>query len=161
MFRTTRRLHLQGRRISQAKSQRERDCHMVSCLASSSALNMEATCFSETSVYFKPSTWRSFPDDRILHNYHCENLKSYKCYRLFKILELKNRMAWKLYFTCDRMETKQVNNLYTYISQKYSIRSIYATHFSDMILRTIITPSLRQRITYFSRFHLPFNQLKN
>jgi hypothetical protein len=36
------------------------------------------TCSSETSVDFKPSTWRYFPEETAPHNRRCENLKFYK-----------------------------------------------------------------------------------
>jgi hypothetical protein len=39
---------------------------------------MEAIYSSETPVDFKRTTRRYIPEDGILHNHHCENLKSYK-----------------------------------------------------------------------------------
>jgi hypothetical protein len=39
---------------------------------------MEATCSSETSVDFQRTTRRYIPEERILHNSRCENLKSYR-----------------------------------------------------------------------------------
>jgi hypothetical protein len=36
---------------------------MVSCLAYSSILKMEATCFPETSVDFQPTTWLYIPKE--------------------------------------------------------------------------------------------------
>jgi hypothetical protein len=50
---------------------------LVSFSAFPSTLKMEATCFSETSVGFQRATWSYNPEDRILHNHRCENLKSY------------------------------------------------------------------------------------
>jgi hypothetical protein len=41
-------------------------------------LKTEAVCSSETSAEFQQITWRYIPEDRTLHNYHCEYLKSYK-----------------------------------------------------------------------------------
>jgi hypothetical protein len=38
---------------------------------------MEAICSSETSVDFQWTTWRYIPEDSIIHNHRCENLKSY------------------------------------------------------------------------------------
>jgi hypothetical protein len=55
---------------------------LVSCSAYSSALKMEATCSSETSVDFERTTRRSISEDRTLRN-HRENLKSYICILLF------------------------------------------------------------------------------
>jgi hypothetical protein len=42
----------------------------------SSTMKMEAACSSETSVDIQRTTLRYIPDG-ILHNYRCENLKSY------------------------------------------------------------------------------------
>jgi hypothetical protein len=50
---------------------------LVSCLAYSSILELEATCSSETSVDFQLTKRRYTPGDRTLHDYRCENLKSY------------------------------------------------------------------------------------
>jgi hypothetical protein len=38
---------------------------------------MEVLRSSETSVEFQRSTRRYIPEDRALHNHHCESLKSY------------------------------------------------------------------------------------
>jgi hypothetical protein len=46
---------------------------LVSYLAYSSTLKMEATCSFEVTFYFQPTTWRYIPED----NHRCENLKSY------------------------------------------------------------------------------------
>jgi hypothetical protein len=40
---------------------------------------MKTAYYSETSVSFQRNTWRYTPEDRTLHNYRCENLKSYMC----------------------------------------------------------------------------------
>jgi hypothetical protein len=50
---------------------------LVSWLAYTSALNMVATCSSETSVDFGRTTRRNIPGDRTLHGHRCENFKSY------------------------------------------------------------------------------------
>jgi hypothetical protein len=50
---------------------------LVSCLAYSSTLKIEATCSSETSVYFQRTTRRYITEDRILHKHRCENVQSY------------------------------------------------------------------------------------
>jgi hypothetical protein len=60
-FGGTRCLHLQSRRISQARNQRE--------AGSKHSLKMEAACSSETLVDFQWTTWRYIPEDRTLHNY--------------------------------------------------------------------------------------------
>jgi hypothetical protein len=64
------RLYHQSRRIWEARNQNERSYQaeqlifkMVSCLAYSSALKMDATCSSETSVYFQRTTRRYIPGD--------------------------------------------------------------------------------------------------
>jgi hypothetical protein len=48
-----------------------------SFLAFSSRLKMKA-CSSETAVDFQRTTRRYIPEGRILHNYRCENIRSYK-----------------------------------------------------------------------------------
>jgi hypothetical protein len=48
----------------------------VSCLAYPSTLKMEAKFSSEMSVDFQQTTRYHIPEDSILHNYRCENLKS-------------------------------------------------------------------------------------
>jgi hypothetical protein len=50
---------------------------LVSCLAYSSTLKTEATFSSETSADFQWTSWRYIPEDRTIHNYRCETLKSY------------------------------------------------------------------------------------
>jgi hypothetical protein len=62
------RLHLQGRRISQARNQSESrwQAEVVPCLDYSSTLKMEVTCSSETSVFFQWNTRRYVPKDRTL-----------------------------------------------------------------------------------------------
>jgi hypothetical protein len=64
----TSRLHLQGRRISQARNKLEVGALLASCfklvsfLAYSSTLKVEATFFSETSVEFQHMTLRYIPE---------------------------------------------------------------------------------------------------
>jgi hypothetical protein len=36
---------------------------------------MEVTCSSKTSVDFQQTAWCYIPEDRTLHNHHCENPK--------------------------------------------------------------------------------------
>jgi hypothetical protein len=50
---------------------------LISCLAYSLTVKMEATCSSETSVDFQRTTSRYIPDYKVLHNHRCENLKAY------------------------------------------------------------------------------------
>jgi hypothetical protein len=70
------RLHLQDRRISRARNQRENRWQAALGLFFDS--EMEATCSPKTSVDFQRATKRYMPEDRTLHNHRCENLKSYK-----------------------------------------------------------------------------------
>jgi hypothetical protein len=73
-FGGTFRLHIRGRRISQAITAITHCFMLLSCLAYYSTLKME-TCSSETSDDFQHTTWRYSPEDRSLHNYRCDNLK--------------------------------------------------------------------------------------
>jgi hypothetical protein len=58
LFGETYRLHLKGKRVSQARND------VTSCLAYSSTLQMEAAQPSETSVGFHRSTWHYVPEGR-------------------------------------------------------------------------------------------------
>jgi hypothetical protein len=53
---------------------------LVYSLAYHSALQIEATCSSETSVNFQRTTRRYIPEGRTLYNHRCENLNSYKAF---------------------------------------------------------------------------------
>jgi hypothetical protein len=79
-FRGTCRLHLQGRKISERGHSLSRwlqlSAQAVSSLADFSTMKMEAICSSETSVHTR-SIRRHIPEDGVLHNHRCENLKSY------------------------------------------------------------------------------------
>jgi hypothetical protein len=52
---------------------------LVSFLASSSILNMEVTCSTETSVNFQLTAWCFTTQDKTLHNHRCENITSRFC----------------------------------------------------------------------------------
>jgi hypothetical protein len=70
--------HFQGWRVGEASRVLFVTWSMlVSCLPYFWILKMEATCFSESSVDFHPTTRRYIPGDRTLHNHRCENLKPY------------------------------------------------------------------------------------
>jgi hypothetical protein len=58
---------------------------LVSVSAYPSILKMEASCSPEASVDFQQTKWTCVPEDRILHNYHCENLKSYIIHSLMEL----------------------------------------------------------------------------
>jgi hypothetical protein len=60
---------------------------LVSCLANSSSLKLEATCSSETSVDFQQTTWSYIPQDTSLPNHSCENPNSYKKLNSLKACE--------------------------------------------------------------------------
>jgi hypothetical protein len=51
---------------------------LVSCLAYSSTIKMQATCSSLIYVDFQWTTWRYIPENRIIHNHRSESLKSYE-----------------------------------------------------------------------------------
>jgi carbohydrate-selective porin OprB len=53
---------------------------LVSSLAYSQTLNMEATCSFETPADFQRTTRRYTPQDVTLHNRRCENRESYMNY---------------------------------------------------------------------------------
>jgi hypothetical protein len=56
-----------------------------------STLKMETTCFSETSLDFQQTTRRYIPEDSILYNRSCENLKFYMT--LCSVLERHRRFG--------------------------------------------------------------------
>jgi hypothetical protein len=62
-FGGTFRLHLQGRRINQARNQRG--------TSMPSTLNIEAAPFSEISVYFQVTKRRYIPEDKIVQGIDC------------------------------------------------------------------------------------------
>jgi hypothetical protein len=68
-FRGSCRLHLQGRRVNQARNQHEIAYFMLVCLLLGlpSIENMEAKCSSESSVDFQRTIRRYIPEDRTLH----------------------------------------------------------------------------------------------
>jgi hypothetical protein len=74
-FGGTYRLHLQGRRNNFSKNQQASKWLIAEII--SFTLKMEAICSSETSVATQETTRRHIPEDDIIHNYRCENLKSY------------------------------------------------------------------------------------
>jgi hypothetical protein len=90
-FGGTYRIHLQGRRISRVRNQRE-SRSLVSCSAYSSTLKIDAICSSETLVDFQRTTRRYIPEDIAsstpFHNHRCENLKSYIFLIVFHVIFL-------------------------------------------------------------------------
>jgi hypothetical protein len=85
------RLQLQVRRISSALLS---TCFLlVSCLAYSSTLKMEATCSSEKWVGFQRTTRLYIPEGRTLSNHRCENLKSYKPFNSYHYIAASGRMV--------------------------------------------------------------------
>jgi hypothetical protein len=86
-FRRTCHNHFHGWSASQTRSHHEADSKqrnavacsiLISCLANSSALKMEAIYSSETFVYFQWITQCYIPEDRILQIIVMKRLKSYK-----------------------------------------------------------------------------------
>jgi hypothetical protein len=78
-FGKTYRLHLQGRRVSQARNQHEVNSKQISScchLAYYSTLKMEAICSSETLVDFHRITQHWISRDRNLRSHCWENLNS-------------------------------------------------------------------------------------
>jgi hypothetical protein len=73
-FGGTYRLHLQGRRNNFSFPP---VYLLVLAEIISSTLKLEAICSSETSVATQQTTRRHIPEDDILHNHRCANLKSY------------------------------------------------------------------------------------
>jgi hypothetical protein len=51
-------------------------CLLVVCLSYCSVLKKGIVCSFETSVNFFWTTWCHIPEDRIIHIYRCERLKS-------------------------------------------------------------------------------------
>jgi hypothetical protein len=74
-FEGTCRLHLQGRRVIQARNfiTKQETSVIAGFLL---GLFLDATCSSETSVYFQQGTRRYILEDRTLQNRCCESLKS-------------------------------------------------------------------------------------
>jgi hypothetical protein len=76
----THRLHLQGRKVNQARNQHDasskQNFMQVSCLDYSSVLKKEVICSAETLVYFHRSTQRNIPEDIDLDIHRSENIKS-------------------------------------------------------------------------------------
>jgi hypothetical protein len=61
---------------------------LVSFLAYSSTLKMEATCSSETSIDFQKITLRFVSEGSTLHNHRWENLKFYMNIIMFAEVEM-------------------------------------------------------------------------
>jgi hypothetical protein len=59
---------------------------LVSCLAYSSSLKMEATCSTKILVDFEQASWHCIQVDRNLHNNCCENLK----YHIFPVYMIRD-----------------------------------------------------------------------
>jgi hypothetical protein len=80
-FGETYHLYLQDRRIREARNQCEagskQSFMLISLLAYSSILKMQATCSSEMLLDFQQTTRRYIPAHRTLHNHRSKNLKAY------------------------------------------------------------------------------------
>jgi hypothetical protein len=58
---------------------------------------MEAICYSETSVGIQRSTRHYIPEESTIHNSRCENLKSYKSWKVYSALDNTSSKS----FHCD------------------------------------------------------------
>jgi hypothetical protein len=99
---------------------------MVSCLAYSFALKMEVTFSSKTSVDFHWTTWRYIPDDRVLHNHHCETLKSYINNFPTYILEVQfciTTVINSTHFLITITQGRRKNSFSNYILWLYSVEN--------------------------------------
>jgi hypothetical protein len=74
-FGGTYRLHLQSRRISQARNQL--GAGSIAFLFGLFFYPEDGDMFSETSVHFQETTRRYIPEETTLHNHRCENLEPY------------------------------------------------------------------------------------
>jgi hypothetical protein len=83
---------------------------LVSYMANSSNLKMEVICSSETPINFHWTTQHYIPEDRILHNHCCENLKSNIMQFIFQLSQL----SIKLYDCINNFTV--LKNISTYIS---------------------------------------------
>jgi hypothetical protein len=114
-FGETYRLRRQCRRISQTRYLHEAGnklapCIMlVSCLAYSSTLKMEATCSSEMSGDVQWTTWRHVPEDsRCLHNHRCDNLKSCIVLLQWHTIVINLKTQNRVYVLCVYNDLKEV-----------------------------------------------------
>jgi hypothetical protein len=114
-FGRTFRFHFQGRRIKQETSVEQvanssgagwlwraqlellAACFSFLYLAYYLALEMETTASSET-VDFQRTTWRYIWEDRILHNYCCENLRSYRYFSFSVLAPRVGYSSWRTRF---------------------------------------------------------------
>jgi hypothetical protein len=72
---------------------------LVSCLAYSSTLKMEAIFSSKTSLDLQRTTWCYVAEDTKLHKHSCENLRSYKNMRnKYQLLYSKKIRQYKQIF---------------------------------------------------------------
>jgi hypothetical protein len=73
---------------------------LVSCLAYSSAVELEVICSSKTALDFQQTTQLYIPEDKTFHNHFCENLKSYAVQNLFQIKAVDKNETYILYPIC-------------------------------------------------------------
>jgi hypothetical protein len=84
---------------------------LVSWLAYSSILKLEATCSSETSVDFQLIKRRSTPGDRTLHNHRCENPKPNVLCGI--VNSVKGRLCWwDEILVCEPLWQRRAHHLY-------------------------------------------------
>jgi hypothetical protein len=90
---------------------------LVSCLAYTSSLKIEATHSSKTSVDFWRNKWSYISEDRTLYNHRYENLKSYTLF------------AWIFY---DLLNTE-----FNHCRIRHGIKGVYSEDRGSRFLRNI------------------------
>jgi hypothetical protein len=73
---------------------------LISCLAYSSALEMEVTCSSKMPLNSQQTTQFCIPEDRTLHYHFCENLKSCAGQNLFQAKVVDKNETYIIYPIC-------------------------------------------------------------
>jgi hypothetical protein len=94
-------------------------CSLVPSWTYFSTLKMEAICSFETSVDTQRTTWCYIPEDGIVHNHRCENLKSYLLWRglqFFLRLMLELWISTLKYRWCHELCSRSVGINMWYIS---------------------------------------------
>jgi hypothetical protein len=97
-------LHIHGRRISQEINQHE---------AGSKQMQI-CTCSTETSNDFQWITRCYIPEDRTLHNYRCDNLKSYEYLNDSQLHASKAASQFKVHPICLKKLIYPLRELYPY-----------------------------------------------
>jgi hypothetical protein len=142
---------------------------MLSCLAYSSTLQMEAACSSETSVHFHETTQSDIPEDKTLHSHRCENVKcKIKKNSLYNheltytgriIIERAHKtnqiIRWLLENPLDALQTKLTMSLKFRVSSSFK----YAPYFGEKGFQclNVYTLQKRKECVYNNRLFLTFS----